>query len=298
MLDPKQMEALAAAVKKASLTQAAHQLHITVGAISQRISALEKAVGQTLLIRGKQIRPTPAANQVLKHFEQIRLLESDLQRQLFPDKQQHMALTVATNADSLAAWFLPGVAAELQRSALLLNVLVDDQEHTLKLLQEGAVVGCITTEKKVVPGCVGVNLGVMQYHCVASPSLKTQLLAGAKSIAVQRLLQTPAVCFNARDGLQDLFLKQHFGLTRPQYPRHNVPAVDGFHQALRLGLGWGMEANIQFPEAIKTKALVELFPGRSVDVPLVWQCWAKRSEAIDKLSQAVIKAARKKLRQP
>ena len=52
-------------------------------------------------------------------------------------------MTVGINADSLATWFFPAVGGFLDCERVLLDLSVDDQAETLKLLKNGEVLGCV-----------------------------------------------------------------------------------------------------------------------------------------------------------
>jgi LysR family transcriptional regulator, chromosome initiation inhibitor len=294
-LDPRQLQALSEVLDHKSFSAAARSLNLSLAAISLRIKALEEAVGQRLVTRGKSLGPTAAGRLVLAHQRQLELLNNDLKDRLQPASRGQSQLAVAINADSVASWFLAGLQKELQTKELLLDIHIDDQDHTHGLLKEGAVVGCVTTQAKAIAGCIARPLGAMRYRCVAAPGVKGQLRNGKRSVQIHDLLKYPAVCFNRKDRLQDLFLANHFGLKDIQYARHYIPSVDGFHEALVKGIGWGMEATIQTPEAFRTKRLVELFPGKTVDVPLYWQHAARQTQASQRLTAAIVSAASKNL---
>jgi LysR family transcriptional regulator (chromosome initiation inhibitor) len=184
------------------------------------------------------------------------------------------------------------VAALLQRHHVLLEILIDDQDHTHDALKRGDVMGCVTTRVDAMRGCVAEPLGVMRYRCVAAPSVVQRCLTARGAVSAHRLLAQPAVIFNRKDALQDAFLAQHFGLKQPLYPRHFAPAVDAFETAIELGLGWGMvpEQHLQ-----DRPGLVEILPGATVDVTLYWQHWAQESPSAQRLTQAVKAAARASL---
>ncbi len=165
-------------------------------------------------------------------------------------------LSVAVNADSLSSWLLPGVASALARHHLLLDVVIDDQEHTHEALKSGDVVACVSTHPAPMRGCVAEPLGVMRYRCVAAPALV-----------------------------------QQFGLQAPQYPRHFVPAVDAFESALVSGMGWGMVPELHLAARRGRLPLVEVLPGSTVDVPLYWHHWAREPVSAQRLTQAVKLAA-------
>lgn len=303
MLDVRQLEALAAVVEGGSFGAAAKALSLTLAAVSLRIKSLEATLGQRLLVRGKQVRATPAGQTLLAHVRQLRLMEADLMAGLPGAGVSHavgmQSLSVAVNADSLSGWFLPGVAAAVQQHRLLLDIVVDDQDHTHDALKSGAVAGCVTTLAQAMRGCVAEPLGLMRYRCMAAPALIAQwgdAAVGGMALA-QRLLASPAVIFNRKDALQDAYLAQHFKLRDALYPRHFVPAVDGFELALELGMGWGMVPDLLLTASAPRRMLQEVWTGHPVDVMLYWQHWAREPLAAQRLTQVVKQAARERLLQ-
>lgn len=306
MLDARQLDALAAVIEHGSFGEAAKALSLTLAAVSLRIKSLEGELGQRLLVRGKQVRATPAGQALLGYVRQLRLMESDLLAGLQGGGKagRLQSLSVAVNADSLSSWFLPGVAPVLQGHGLLLDVVVDDQDHTHDALKSGDVTGCVTTLAQAMRGCVAEPLGVMRYRCMASPALLAQWnepAAGGKAAGpnrlAHRLLASPAVIFNRKDALQDTFLAQHFKLKGALYPRHFVPAVDAFELALELGMGWGMVPDILLAARAHRPPLQEVLPGCAVDVRLYWQHWTREPLAAQRLTQAVRQAAKAQLLQ-
>ncbi|QBM30319.1 HTH-type transcriptional regulator ArgP [Hydrogenophaga pseudoflava] len=293
MLDARQLEALAAVVEHRGFGPAAQALNLTLAAVSLRIKSLEEHLGQRLLVRGKAVRATAAGQALLAHVKQLQMMEADLLAGLQGGAESRagaawQSLSVATNADSVASWFLPGVAPVLQKHRLLLDVMIDDQDHTHDLLRSGDVIGCVTTLAEPMRGCVAEPLGVMRYRCVAAPEVVQRCRTPRGAVSPHRLLAQPAVIFNRKDALQDAFLLQHFGLRQPSYPRHYAPAVDAFERAIELGLGWGMVPEQNLPGR---PGLQEVLPGATVDVTLYWQHWAREPLSAQRLTQAVKAAA-------
>ncbi|MEP6966082.1 MAG: HTH-type transcriptional regulator ArgP [Polaromonas sp.] len=309
MLDARQLDALAAVIEHGSFAAAAKALSLTLAAVSLRIKSLEAALGQRLLVRGKQLRATPAGQALLGHVRQLRLMEADLLAGLpggagndgsMGKAARMQSLNVAVNADSLSGWFLPGVAAAVQQHHLLLDIVVDDQDHTHDALKSGDVTGCVTTLAQAMRGCVAEPLGLMRYRCMAAPALIAQwgsaAAAGGMALA-HSLLRSPAVIFNRKDALQDAYLARHFNLRDALYPRHFVPAVDGFELALELGMGWGMVPDLLLTARAPPQALQEVWADHPVDVMLYWQHWAREPLAAQRLTQVVKQAARERLLQ-
>lgn len=308
MLDARQLEALAAVVDHGGFGPAAKALSITLSAVSLRIRSLEETLGQRLLVRGKHVHATPAGQALLTHVRQVQLMEADLMADLpgsgggvgggsgrhKPAPMQSMA--VAVNADSLATWFLSGVMPVMQKHRTVLDIVVDDQDHTHDALKSGEVSGCVTTLAEPMRGCLSEPLGIMRYRCVAAPEQVAQW-KGPRSAEVSphRLLAHPAIIFNRKDALQDAFLLQHFGLRGARYPRHFVPATEAFEAAIELGLGWGMVSDLQLAARAHRPPLAEVLPGRTVDVALYWQHWSREPPTAQRLTRAVKDAARQQL---
>ncbi len=303
MLDERQIEALQAVVTEGSFLGAARQLHLTPAAVTQRVKALEAAIGALVLVRGRHLRLTPQGQALLAYRQKADWLREDLLRSLDLDVQTYRGnkrwrhLRVAVNADSVATWFLPGVAQMLARHHLLLDVLIDDQDFTHEALRSGEVIGCVTTHRKALSGCVCEPLGVMRYRCMAHKDLLAKIQASSGKPTAHRLLQQPAVIFNRKDALQELFLEKYFGLRAVPYPKHFVPALDAFEQAIRLGLGWGMMPDIPQGRLADMTELEDVLPDAHIDVALYWQHWERQPPQAAALSQAVKTAAQLALRQ-
>ena len=298
MLDARQLDALATVVEHGSFGGAAQAMSLTLAAVSLRIKALEDTLGQRLLVRGKQVRATPVGQALLAHVKQVRMMEADLLGGLQGTSPRSavrwQSLSVATNADSVASWFLPGVAPLLLKHHLLLEILIDDQDHTHDALKSGDVIGCVSTLSEPMRGCVAEPLGVMRYCCVATPAVVKRCQTSSGAVSPHKMLAQPAVIFNRKDALQDAFLAQHFGLQQPYYPRHFAPAVEAFETAIELGLGWGM---VPEQHLAQRPTLQDLLPGATVDVALYWQHWAREAPSAQRLTEAVKAAARLHLRQ-
>jgi LysR family transcriptional regulator, chromosome initiation inhibitor len=295
--DRRQLEALAACVNTGSLTAAAQALHLSVAAISLRIRALEDQAGKRLLVRGKRAIATAAGNTVLASFRQLQLIESDLANALQPEHADWQSLSVAINADSIASWVVPHISASLIRHKLLIDVLIDDQDHTMQWLQQGQVVGCISTASKTLRGCISEPLGRLRYRCLMSCDLAMQVRERRRSLTVHELLATPVVCFNRKDQLQDQFLALVFGLKQVSLRRHYLGSVEAFHEALLAGLGWGMECELQSPQDVKSGRLVEALPGKWLETPLFWHHWKREAPQAARLTQAMLSAGKRCLRQ-
>ena len=74
-------------------------------------------------------------------------------------------------------------------------------------------------------------------------------------------------------------------------PRHWLPSAQGFVEAARAGMGWGMLPASMAADAMRAGALVELVPGSTLQVPLYWQQARAAPQLLERLKAAVRAAA-------
>lgn len=293
MLDYAGLEALAAVVREGSFERAAHKLHITSSAVSQRIKLLEERVGQVLVLRGQPCTGTEAGRRLCLHVEQVSLLENDLRRKnpaLVPEGQTALpTLKLAVNADSLSTWFMDAMAAFTQDGNELLDISIDDQDHTAKRLKEGEVMAAVTATGSAITGCNTWPLGRMRYVAVASHEFVAKHLPDGPT--AQALACAPMMCYGRKDSLQDQWL-QNMGVDgRRNAARHFLPSNQGYTRALELGMGWGMHPIQLIGPDLERGHMVELFPGRSLNVPMYW-CHTRSAQAsLQRLTDCIISAA-------
>jgi LysR family transcriptional regulator (chromosome initiation inhibitor) len=292
MLDYSLVAALAAVVREGSFERAAATLHITPSALSQRVKLLEERCGQVLVVRGQPCTATAAGQQLCRHAEQVALLEAELAQRtpaLAEGAAPRATLTVAVNADSLATWFLPAATAFAAHNPALLDLRLEDQEHTAAQLRQGEVLAAVTALATPVQGCRSLPLGRMRYLATASPAfVQCHFAAG---VNVQTLAAAPCLTFNAKDRLQEQWMESLCG--QPvQAPRHWLPASQAFVDASLAGLGWGMNPAALVQEALAQGRLVELAPGRDLWVGLHWQHPRAAEPVLQALTRQVLAAAR------
>ncbi|MCA6215480.1 LysR family transcriptional regulator ArgP [Ideonella sp. B7] len=274
MYDYTLLEALAAVVREGSFERAARALHLTPSAVSQRVRLLEERAGQVLVVRDTPTRATEAGARLCRHQEQVALLERALAAELpgaGPSGGQRVTLPIAVNADSLATWFVPAAARIADGLDLLLDISLEDQDHTAERLRRGEVVAAVTALDKPVPGCRSVPLGTLDYRATASPAFCARWFAAGVDAAT--LAQAPSLTFSRRDRLQTAWVAQWLGTAEaPALPTHWLPSTQAFVDASLAGLGWGMNPEPLVREALAQGCLQELVPGRPLGVPLYWQC--------------------------
>lgn len=280
------IETLSAVLKEGTFDAAARTLHVTPSAVSQRIKALEQRVGRILVVRAKPVRATAAGEALLRLGQQVALLEGEALRQLGaePEAQGPTSLPIAVNADSLTTWLLPPLARIAAREAVVFDLVRDDQDHTAALLVSGAVMAAVASDATPVPGCTSVPLGRMRYRACATPEFVARWFPDG--VTASSLAQAPRLDLDRKDTLQARFTRR-LARRAVDPPRHFVPASADFAVAARLGLGWAMLPSSHSAAALRAGELVDLAPGRHLDVPLHWHQWNLRSRLIDAVATEV-----------
>ena len=240
MLDYPSLFALAAVVRQGSFERAARTLHVTPSAISQRIRLLEERVGSALVVRGQPCRATEAGRRLCLHIDRVRLLEHELHGELptlEPEGAARVTLAIAVNADSLATWFAPAVTAFAASAHVLLEVSVDDQDHTAEWLRSGAVLAAVTSNTRPATGCNSLALGAMRYLAVATPAFIGRYFPGG--VGAASLSLAPSLVFNTKDDLQARWVRR-LCHRHVELPKHTLPSPQAFVVAALAGMGWGL----------------------------------------------------------
>jgi LysR family transcriptional regulator (chromosome initiation inhibitor) len=292
MFDTRKGDALLAVIDTGSFEQAAVLLHLTPSAVSQRVSALEAALGAPLLIRAKPCRATPAGQHLLQFLRRSRLLDAEFAADT---SDGPLSVALAVNNDTLATWLLPGLAAFLIAERILLDITVDDQDHTYALLAQGLALAGVSSAPTPMRGCDATALGAMRYRLLASRDFADRCFPAGLTREAART--APLMVFDRKDTLQSNFLLRELGLPAGSYPCHYVPASDAFLTAIKLGLGYGMVPELQAGTLVADGVLIDLVPAKPTDVALYWHAWRVQSPKLERLSTQLIATARATLRQ-
>jgi LysR family transcriptional regulator (chromosome initiation inhibitor) len=297
MIDYPAARAVAMVARTGSFERAAKALNVTPSAISQRVRQLEERLGAVLIERGTPCTATERGAWLCRHVEQVGMLEQDLLAHLpglvDPDAPApRVTLSLATNADSLGTWFLPAVAAFTDATDFLIDLAIDDEDHTAEWLRRGRVVAAVTAIGKPVPGCRVMPLGALRYHATASPDFVRRHFPDG--VTADALAGAPAITFNHKDGLQQAWIRQALGASVP-HPTHWLPSTQSFVDASLIGMGWGLNPARLVAEHLAAGRLVELIPGAVLDVPLLWQIGRLAADRLSGLTRSVVEAARRDL---
>lgn len=291
-IDHAQLRALAAVVREGSFERAAQSLNVTSSAVSQRIKALEDRVGRLLVKRSSPAVATPEGQVLVQLAEQTALLEHDaLHRMGLADEDlPHASIPVAVNHDSLETWFPEAARSFASQTGTTLDLRLEDQDHTVALLRQGAVLGAVTTLDEPVQGCQIHALGSIRYAATCTPAFHEKHFS--RGVNAQSLAQAPVLVFNRKDDLQARFARRLAGEDLPlTAPTWWIPSTRAFVQANLGGLGWTMNPLPLVKRHLEAGRLVYMKQRAWEDVPLYWQHWKGDVQTMALLTRAVLAAS-------
>lgn len=291
MLSSKFCEAFLAVAELGSFDAAAQRLCITASAVTLRVQALEKDLGQILLLRERPCRVTQAGQQLLEHLQHQRLREQNLLQQFMGQSSQHEfhQFSIATNADSLSTWLLKVLQSTLIEHKIALKLSLDDQTQTHQLLETGLVNACISTESTAMKGCEVHYLGQMTYRMVATPSFVEKWFKDG--IHRDALRHAPAIIFNGKDLMHHQVILNLFGLNQQSYPHYFIPSSTAFVEAVHLGLGFGLVPEYQIGDDLQSGKLIEIMPNAKTEMKLYWHHWKQQSALLQQLTIDLLEKA-------
>ncbi|WP_295994554.1 ArgP/LysG family DNA-binding transcriptional regulator [Rugamonas sp.] len=301
-LDYRALIVLDAVASHGSFEKAALALGISQSAVSQRIKALEDASGRLLIVRGQPAVPTGLGQRLISHHRSVKLMEASLDIDL-GRRVSMPEIALAVDAASLSTWFPHSLAPLLSPPRCQLDVRVAEQETALQLLRQGSVFGCIAAQAASQPGAAepGIGsgngpaitpLGLMRYVCVATPRFAGHWFGdGFGAEAVQL---APAVVSDR--GLMARFLAHSLDV-HGAFPHHTMPLSAALNHCIDASLGYGLMPLALAADALASDRLVDLAPGRHLDVALNWHAWNLDTPFMRALSEQIVTTARRHLLQ-
>lgn len=291
------LQTLTAVLREGTFDAAAAALHITPSAVSQRIKALETSVGRVVLRRTKPVTATSDGEVLVRMAKQWELLRDEARTELVGDTsgaESRIHLPIAVNADSLATWFLPVIAAMHRTHPVAIEVIRDDESQNARFLRSGEVLGAITSDPLGIRGAAVRRLGSLRYLPVATTEFVERWMPDGPT--TEALSRAPMVLFDRNDYIQRNVLTT-LAAQPVSPPITYIPASTEFYRAVELGIGWGAVPEVQIAEALAAGQVMRIVD-HHVDVPLFWQYWKLSSPILDALTELTVGAATRHLVAP
>ena len=286
-LDYRALAVLDAVASHGSFEKAAAALGISQSAVSQRIKALEDASGRLLIIRGQPAVPTGLGQRLITHHRHVKLMEASLDIDL-GNTVSMPELAIAVDDDSLATWFPATLAPLLAPPRCQLDVRLADSDAALQMVRDGTVFGCVASDTGTDVHATSVTLlGTLRHVCVATPVFAGHWFGDGFSADAVQL--APAVV--GQHSLLARFLAEQLDLHAP-FPHHRLPVAAARRACIEDGLAYGLMPQRLAAPLLATDRLLDLAPGRTVDVPLHWHAWSLDTPFTKLLSEQIVRSAR------
>ncbi len=282
--DYHQLQALSAVYKESSFQRAAQHLLVTQSAISQRIKTLEDSVGEPLLIRSNPPKLTALGHQYVSTFEQIDALYNSLSKS---PSEQVPKISIAVNEESFDIWFNRCSIELTKKHNILFNLFIDDQDLTSRYLKEAKVLGCLSSEKGPIQGCLSYPLKATKYICVARKSFIDKY--DLQSNTVQKFLNAPTAIYGPNDRIHDRFLAQVLKTNKiPPYKAHTIPSVTGIQQQIVEGGVFAVMPSDYVEDMVERGELINMFPKEVMIQNLYWHVVQTEIPILKEITKTII----------
>ena len=172
----------------------------------------------------------------------------------------------------------------------MLDLSVDDQAETLKLLKNGEVLGCVSDRAVPVQGCRVEYLGDMDYRMYCTSSYKTKWFNDG--VSLESVEKAPLLIFNRKDVMHASILEEAVGRRPGGFNAFYLPSSEKFAHAIAAGWVCGMLPDQQAGQYVERGELVDLLPGHVFTVSLHWHCWNLESATLSSFTGALVDGAR------
>jgi LysR family transcriptional regulator (chromosome initiation inhibitor) len=221
-------------------------------------------------------------------MEQVRALEKRFEQTASPAASPFTTLSIATNSELLSIGFIESVAEVCDKERIVLDILIEDEKKTAKLLQETKVVGCVTSQPEALSGCKSHRLGDLRYRFVCSPQFKKKYFS--KGLTRQALRESPTGVFGVFDQVHEDFLQRIFpGFHQNELPRHLIRSPEALAKLALCNLACLVLLEPVVQPYLRSGELVDLAPGKVFRIPLYWQHYAAPHVVLESFSNVLVK---------
>lgn len=262
--------AFMAVVERKTVQDAAKKIGLTQTGVTQRIRSLEKELQTTLFIRSRTgMRLTTEGESLHRYCQSASELEGQL---VFQSTQQEIRLTISGPSSLMRSRVIPNVTGILSKYPFL-RVQFDlmDQQSAIYKLKSGA------------SQIVLVNTGVVSLE-MDSKIIKPEkyILVGSpqwKKRSIKDILQNETIIdFDQNDHYTFNFLEKYNLEKEAQKSRHFVNNTDALASMISLGAGYSVLASDLALNLIKRQELIDLMPGKFLDLSDICIAWYPRPE--------------------
>lgn len=271
--------AFAAVARGGSFAAAATALHVSTGAVSHQIRALEEALGTKLFTRARNgaggTRPTEAGQELLAAVEEALARLSDACRAVHDRAQAaRPSLAVSANGSFASLWLAPRLAAFAGEHPSVIWHMRAIEDESPDMLREGLDLAIIRMREVRPPDRL---LFAETLFPVCSPALG--LAAGPEALAGMSLLEE-----EAHAGSVERSWRHWLELLGVAAPRPRIVRFSSFNQvigAALAGAGVALGRSHLVRAELAAGRLVRLFAPLALPDPWVFAIRARPGRARD-----------------
>ena len=252
-----QMKAFIETAQAASISKAAHHLHLTQPAVSQQLQSLEKYLGHQLLLRSnKGVKLTESGNIFYSYAQSFITLWENLQNDLATVEENHTSLRIGTCA-AIGQYALPCALYLFKQKYPQLSVAVQSFSSAQILDQ--------LREHSIQIGFVQDGHDLKAFN--SSPVLKSRFVLAAPpttevtSLTLTDLPTIPLILGSAdsdlKKALQHAFLDYGFDLN-VLLPLLELDGIESIKSTVRAGHGYSFLPYFTIKKDLFTKELKEI----------------------------------------
>lgn len=262
--------AFMAVVERKTVQDAAKKIGLTQTGVTQRIRSLEKELQTTLFIRSRTgMRLTTEGESLHRYCQSATELEGLL---VFQSTQQEIRLTISGPSSLMRSRVIPNVS-ELLKKYPFLRVQFDlmDLQSAIYKLKSGTSQIVLVQNNTVSLEMDSKILRAEKYILVGPVSWKKRSI---KDIVAKETI----IDFDQNDRYTLEFLEKHNLASLAQHSRHFVNNTDALTSMISLGAGYSVVAEDLAVAFIKDRQLIDLMPGKFLDLSDICLAWYPRPE--------------------
>ena len=262
--------AFMAVVERKTVQDAAKKIGLTQTGVTQRIRALEKELQTTLFIRSRTgMRLTTEGESLHRYCQSASELEGQL---VFQSTQQEIRLTISGPSSLMRSRVIPNVSAILKKYPFL-RVQFDlmDLQSAIYKLKSGSSQIVLVKNNVVSLEMDSRILKAEKYLLVGPVSWKKR--------SIKDIVKTETIIdFDENDNYTFEFLEKFNLSSDSKASRHFVNNTDALASMISLGAGYSVLAEDQAREFFKRHELIDLMPGKFMDLSDICLAWYPRPE--------------------
>lgn len=267
LLSP-QLQAFAAIAKQGTVHAAASVLHLTQTGVTQRIRALESALGATLFLRSRKgMRLTPEGEALLRYCRGASDLEGAALSQIQKSGSERPVFASLTGPTSVMTARMASLCAGLYEKwpQLQLHFVVTDSPNRVQMVRTGEATLAIVPPEQVPDEMDSKRLKPDRYMLVATAKWRGRRLSDI--LENERLID-----FDETDPTSVSYLKKFGLLAHLKRPRLFANSNEVIIQLFRRGVGYGTLTQEIAKPHLEAGHIVALNGGAVMEDPLalVW----------------------------